>query len=228
MGKYAKTWFKDWSLAGTQQGGSPPPNHPRRCQAANKYGHQCGRWALRNSDYCKKHGGAQARVKTKLSRYYTKYAGRTLSTLLKELENLPDEERLKLSEEIDVARISMAKTLSLFNVLLEDDFRDKDGNKVNLDSEKRANLFASFAKLTQDGLSHVASLVTSMAKVDALRADKTSIQNIKWIIDRVIRIVDEEVRPVNRPAADAAIKKISEIKLLEGECNNPRVVLSIV
>jgi hypothetical protein len=163
-----------------------------------------------------------------LSRYYTKYAGRTLSTLLRELENLPDEERLKLSEEIDVARISMAKTLSLFNVLLEDDFRDKDGNKVNLDSEKRANLFASFAKLTQDGLSHVASLVTSMAKVDALRADKTSIQNIKWIIDRVIRIVDEEVRPVNRPAADAAIKKISEIKLLEGECNNPRVVLSIV
>lgn len=222
-----KEWFKDYSVKRTG-GGPPPPNHPRRCQARNSLGLQCGRWALRGRDYCAMHGGRTPLSRKKLANYYSKHAGRSLKSLLEEVASQPDDERLSLAEEIDVARINTARALQFFEkIVLNEDFRDKDGNQVEIGPEKMLQLKSTCSNAVKQGLDQVASLVQAMAKVEALKQDKISVHNIKWIVARIMRLIEEEVEPVNSECAKRLCNRISDLKLLEGDSTNAKVVLSI-
>lgn len=48
-------------------GGSPPPNHPRRCKAKcsheERRGKPCGNWAIRGGTVCSYHGGKAKHVR---------------------------------------------------------------------------------------------------------------------------------------------------------------------
>jgi len=223
-----KNWWKDPSVAKIKSGGGPPPNHPRRCQAPNFFGDQCGRWALTGVDYCSRHGGRNPRAKKQLANYYSKHAGTKLSTLLKEIAEQSDDERLSLTEEIDVARINAARVLLLFEkIVIEENFTDKDGRPLDISPEKMLKLKSSCAVAVRDSLDQVSALVQAMAKVEVLKRDKISVHNIKWAVDRIMRLIEEEVTPMNSECAKRLCERIANMKLLESDSSNPNVVLSI-
>ena len=222
-----KSWFPDPSVKKIGNGGPPPPNHPRRCQAPNFFREQCGRWALTGVNYCSRHGGRNPRVKKQLANYYSKHAGSKLSGLLEELSKLSDDERLSLAEEIDVARVNASRVLLLFEkIVLEEKFLDKEGKEVVLTPDKLLKLKASCIDAVKVSLDQVSTLVQAMAKVEALKRDKISVHNIKWIADRIMRLIEEEVEPVNSECAKRLCNRIADMKLLE-EGPNAKVVLSI-
>jgi hypothetical protein len=171
------------------------------------------------------HGGRNSRVRKKLGNYYSKYAGKKLSELLAELASQNDDERLSLAEEIDVSRINAARVLKLFEkIVIEEDFTDANGNQLDIPLEKKLKLKSTCASAVKESLDQVSSLVQAMAKVEALKADKISIHNIKWVVDRIMRLIEEEVVPYNNEVAKKLCDRISEMRLLE---NTPKVVLNI-
>jgi hypothetical protein len=224
---YKKTWFKDESVIYDGSGGGPPPNHPRRCQSRNAFGTQCGRWALVGRDYCQKHGGRNHNARKVLANYYSKHAGKKLSDLLAELALQNDDERLSLAEEIDVARLNASRVLNLFEkIVIEESFTGADGKQLDLTAETKMKLKSSCANAVKESLDQVSSLVQAMAKVEALKADKISVNNIKWVVNRIMRLIEEIVVPYNADAAKELCAKISDMRLLENG-QGPQVVLSI-
>lgn len=225
---YKKSWIKDPSVKKHGPGGGPPPNHVRRCQARNSLGLQCGRWALRGRDYCQRHGGRNHNARKVLGNYYSIHAGKKLSELLSELSTQTDDERLCLAEEVDVARLNTSRVLNIFEkIVINRDFTDKDGNSIDISEDRKLKLISTCAHAVKDSLDQVSGLVQAMAKVEALKADKISVHNIKWVADRVMRLIEEEVAPVDNDVAKRLCNKISEMRLFDSEEKTPKVILSI-
>jgi hypothetical protein len=163
-----------------------------------------------------------------LGNYYSKYAGTKLKDLLEEVSKQSDKERMSLAEEIDVARINTSRALQIFEkVGLNNDFRDTSGKQVELTQDQILKFKTMSAEAVSSGLNQVSALVQAMAKVEALKADKISVNNIKWVVDRVLRLIEDVVGAKYPDTAKELCDKISEMRLLDDGATNTKVVLSI-
>lgn len=206
--------------------GPIPDNHPRRCQAANREGLQCKRWALKGSEFCKRHGGSRLRSRTKLGNYYSKYAGKKLAEFLEEASKQNDDDRLRLADEIDVARMNTARAIAIFDqVVINENFVDSNGKPIELDLEKKMKFKSMASEAVKQGLDQVSSLVQAMSKVEALKADKISVNNIKWFADRIMRLIEDNVK--DQEQAKILCEKISQIRYLDSGTTNTKVVVTI-
>lgn len=208
MGKF--NWDKDPSVKYDGSGGGPPPGHVRRCQSRNRQRTQCGRWAIVGSQYCQFHGGRRPLTYNKMG-IYSKRASAKLKQKLEELQELTADERIDLSEEIDVARVLAERAINMYDEMVIQEKGD-------------ARSKASAAMVLKDALRHVSELVAQHARVQAIAADKVSVHNLKWIADQVCKIIKEEIPDIQ--LQDRLIGRIEEMKLVSDELK-PKVVLSI-
>jgi len=161
-----------------------------------------------------------------LSNYYSKYAGKKLAEFLEEASKQNDDDRLRLADEIDIARMNTARALQIFDqVVIQENFVDHAGNAVELSQEKKLKFKSMASDAVKQGLDQVSSLVQAMAKVEALKADKISVNNIKWFADRIMRLIEDNIK--DQELAKNICEKISEIRYLDSGTTNTKVTLMI-
>jgi len=198
------------------QGGQAIPGHPRQCQGTTRKGIQCGRWAIVGSQYCQFHGGRQPLIRRRMAtNYYSRRAGKRLAEKFAELE-ANSEERMSLSSEIDTARILAERAVRTYEKVVID-----DSLKNSPDAER---LKANAAIVLRDALNHVASMVQSMAKIEAMCGSKVSIQNIKWVCERITKCIDSSTD--DQKLKTEIFKKIEGLRLIDEAIEN-KVTITI-
>lgn len=155
--------------------------------------------------------------------FYSKHAGPQLKSLLKELDTTK-EERFDLAQEVDMIRIAGQKAAIAFEqicVIGVLDTKDEDTGVTTPNIVARAQA----TQLVKDSMREVGNIVAQMAKVEVLTKEKISVANIKWICDRICRIINEYVGTDNPELSERIVQAIKDIRT-EGQ-TGPTVVLEV-
>lgn len=190
---------------GGRGAGAPPSGHPRRCQSTNRLGLQCGHWALRGMRHCKLHGGHPKRALKKLPNYLGRKAGPKLKERLEAMSEMSEEERKTLTDEIDFLRTQAEDAVELYSkaMLLEPNGKLSEADVVAVKCQA--------AEAMRNCLSSVKDFVSTQVKMDSLRKDRMPIENAAWIVYQVLRIIHEEVEPIDLKLAKRVAKRIENI-----------------
>lgn len=189
-------WKRDPSVK--QIKSCPPDGHVRRCQGRNEYltrlrgeNVQCGRWALRGLDYCRRHGSTRKRHTPKaVANWYSKYAGPLLRDKLEEMRAAPPDQRVALESEIDMARVLAAQTIACFDKICVQ-------GEVGSADETTAQLMRAQATVAaRDAMSFVAGIVDKAARVRSLSEGTIDLELVNYIIVQVQKIIEQRIVPL--------------------------------
>jgi hypothetical protein len=202
---------------------SPPAGHVRRCQGTTQLGVQCGHWANIGYRFCQYHSarrGSNQRASKKAMGFYSKNIGEKLR---KKLEGMAEsaENRLKLYEEIDLARVLAQNAVQMYDLVVEQNSLD---GKVPDPAVAAAKAQAS--QVMRDSLDHVASLVQTMVKIEKAEEGSVHIGNLKFMTDCVQRIIAEELGENQPLLAKKILGRVAEIAMLDNVAAN-KVILSV-
>ena len=147
--------------------------------------------------------------------FYQRFVGPTLKAKLEEVAAEGDEQRLSLANEVDTSRVLCGEAMRLYDACI---------SAKELKEEQRLKV----ANVLREALDHVSGLVERMAKVEAMKSDKISVQNVAWFAEKITRIILEEVEPVSADCARRVVRRIADLKTLKDESGvAPRVTISI-
>lgn len=176
----------------------PPPGHPRRCQGPNRFREQCEKWARKGSHFCKAHGGYNRHYHRPLN-WYARGTTQQLADRLKELAGQGPDERMSLSQEIDLARELAKKALDLYDLA---HYGEKEQDE-NLRIASREHL-----KTALDG---VADLVGRAARAQSLSASVISIQHIEHLAAQFTKILETHV--LDEQILACCLRDLEQVKL---------------
>lgn len=116
----------------TSNGGCPPDDHPRRCQAkARGSQDRCKRWALVGSNYCQFHGGRRTHtVKKGLPYRYSKHLGPKLREAVDEFLAQPHHDQISLYEELAMLRLAATQAIRLAEPALVGNAKIKPATEI--------------------------------------------------------------------------------------------------
>jgi len=202
-----KTWFPGPSVKyDFKKGGAPPPNHSRRCQSHNREKVQCGRWALKGREFCKRHGGKTPLFLPGLmGKFYSQHAGPKLRELMEKAAAAGDE-RLLLDEEIDFSRTLALRSIQLFETACLD---ETESAKTSVDLKAAAIAGA------RNAMSHIADLVMKAAKIRALDANSAIAPALDFVVQQVVKAVEDEVAVTDPILAKRLTDRLRDIRLPE-------------
>lgn len=196
----------------------PPEGHARRCQAVNRQsGLQCKNWAIKGRRFCRFHGGKQPLISMGSKGRYASQVSTALGEKLAKMAEEPDDERLSLAEEVDVARVLTSRALKIYDLAING--RGADGQEASEEIRQAA------AQGLNQALEATSRLVERFAKVNTLTSGFITAKQIGFLVAQFNKIIadeiqDEEVR--NRIAA-----KIREIDIPDDPNLDPRVGIAI-
>ena len=186
-----------WKSNGQPLDGSPPKDHPRRCKAKRRnLREQCGKWALKGSDYCQYHGGRQRIGRKGLSKRYAKFLGPTLRKAIEELSSDSHFNQVNLYDEIAISRIAAGKALKLAEPVLTGE----------IEAKENARMLA--LELTKEAMNHVRDMVVAAAKIERDANAKVSLRVVDLIVMQIIKAI-HEVCP-DKALADKIAEHINE------------------
>ena len=185
--------------------GSPPPDHPRRCQGTKRRTRErCKRWALKGSERCQFHGGRRHVSRTKgMPKRYAKFLGVTLRNKIEELTSDPHFDQINLYDEIAIARLSATQALKLAEPVLTGSIKVKNTTMVLAMSCLR------------DAMDHVRDVVVAAAKIEHDAGGKVSLRVVDLVIMQVIKAIHEVCDdPVLADLIEKAVRE--NVRLPEG------------
>lgn len=199
-------------MANESHQGRAPEGHPRRCQGYNWFKAQCGRWAMRGSNYCPKHGGRRKRICGYMGQHYSRHAGAKLKTILQQLQEDRPDERLSLEDEVDLARATTLRSIKLWEAAEESD-----------NDEARGLATA----LVRDSINHVSNVVKNAAQVSALTKQTIKVGDVGYVIAQVTRILEDELggSDAGKLVLDRITKRFDELRLPEHEEAPPVLII---
>ena len=215
-----RTWFKDPKVTnkGMPNGSALLPNHPRRCQAANaflteKEGKpiQCGRVAIKDRDYCARHGGKQPSYNKAVSqrRWYSKHAGPTMRAALEELAAAPPDERISLEAEIDMARLISVEAVGMFDKICV------QGLTGGATGDDAIALQIKAGQACKDALTFVSNIIDKAAKVRATSQGTIDVELVGYIVHQVQAVMERHITPLpnGKELIDAIAISLKGIKM---------------
>lgn len=198
----------------------PFPGDPQnQCHSAKRRSNplqRCGKYCVVGYRRCLSHaphlykkGRLQHRQRKDLKGYYSRTAGVELKKRLEELASDDPSRRHSLQEEIDLARIASTRAVALFEAAcLGTTKASEEAQHLALAGVRRA-------------IDHVTSVVSAAAKVRSISLETVDVEQLDYIIDQVVMILEEEVLPVaGREALDAVTMRLRTIKLPERRTRN--------
>tara|TARA_R110002096_G_C14661938_1_gene728472 strand:- start:62393 stop:63148 length:756 start_codon:yes stop_codon:yes gene_type:complete len=204
-------WLKDPNVKRLGHGGQPPDGHVRRCQGINRYltekngkPTQCGRWALKERNYCTRHGGSQRRYKKSVAarRWYSKHAGDALRGKLDEMRDAPPDERISLESEIDMARVLAIQSVAIFDKVC---VQNETGTSTH---EQAAVLRAQATIACRDAMAFVAGIVDKAARVRSVSDGTIDVELVGYIVHQVQAVIERHITPLE--GGKALVDKIAE------------------
>lgn len=199
------------------RGGGAPPGHPRRCQALNKYGDQCGRFAEPGRNFCRFHGGRTPLVRKSAMSRYAKSVSKSLAERLKQLSEESPDERASLADEVDVSRMLAERAMRVFDAVVVQEKENSQGVKPTPEQKALA------IQAVRSAMDSTADLVSKMARVSALTSDKVTFDQIAFVVAQFGQILEAEIKD---PELRAKLqKRIDNINIPENVQLNPRVGL---
>ena len=158
--------------------GGPPPEE-WQCTAIRRLTRtRCRKWRLRGQKTCEFHGGRTGQKTgvriNHLPRFYSTQLKGTLKEFLDSVADEPLDDKLNLSEELDLFRHSSLPAVRLYELAV---------------STNKQELILEAARTMRQSLDDCSSLAERIVRMDAARKDKISIHHIDWIINQVIRCV---------------------------------------
>jgi len=164
-------------------GKAAPDGHMRRCQAKRRNG-QCKYWALRDDHYCKWHSLSRTKKKkdSMVSSPRNKYVRESrpkLKKLLQKYEDTPADEKMKLLDELDMARLMVERSVKIYEATVV----DPDPEKKH---EITPELVAASTRMLRDALDQVQRLAGAQSKIVALAADTLSMAQFADVMDKIV------------------------------------------
>jgi len=207
-------WKRDPSVKRERfRGKGAPEGHVRRCQGRRtRDGLQCSHWALRGRSYCKFHGGKLPLSNGKsMSRYYSKNSGPLLKEKLLELSA---DGRMSLTEEVDIARVTVLEYLASYEATVLD-----PNNKAS------AKLKTLAATGLRQAIDHVADIVSKAARVQDLVGGSISIEQLDYFVVQIVKVLNDKLPTIMR---DDVIKAVQNVRLPETQRKqaDPKAVAS--
>lgn len=135
--------------------------------------------------------------------FYSKHAGPKLKQLMEAAAD-GGKDRLSLDEEIDLTRTLALRAIQLYEVACLDETQSA---KTSVDQKAAAIAGA------RNAMSHVADLVTKAAKIRALDANLAVAPAVDFVVQQVLKAIEEEIVPSDKELADRVIARIDEIRL---------------
>lgn len=185
----AKDW--GWPIDPTMTGGYgygiAPDGHPRRCQAAKRRKHppqQCRQWAMRGRNYCKSHGGRQPLSNTKHLSYYSKHAGKALSTALEEIAGMDPDERNSIAQEVDIARMLATQSLKNFSAVFLKEHDEKTSKNLEESGVKPRILENCW-----EAINNVSEIVAKSAMIRYRSESVVGLEDVQYVINQVLTIL---------------------------------------
>jgi len=159
-------------------------DHPRRCQAKfkRKPGKICRNFALRDSRFCKFHGGARDRALGRgvrvnhLPRFYQNVLTKTVAQLVEDQLGASPNEQLQIYEELALMRVAASQAVRLYGAALE---LGKD------------DIINNASVLMRDALESVVDTCETAAKIEASAKDKFSIHSLQQVVNQIVRLAHE-------------------------------------
>jgi hypothetical protein len=215
---WTKYFTDDPTLLETWRGTiRPPDGHPYRCHGRIRHANppqRCAKWAVKGYDYCISHypalyrinerkGGLHSRRLKAVRGYYSKGAGIALKERLAELRADEPARRHSLAEEVDLARIGCDKAVRLFEAAC------MGAEKASPDAQ------AAALSLLRQSLDHVAELVVKASKARRDSLETVDLEQLDYIVDQVVIILEEEVRPLGDDVVDRCTARLKSVKIPE-------------
>lgn len=189
----------------------PPEGHPRRCQGINRRRRdQCRKWALHGRNFCKTHRGTIKPYKD-MGGFFSKHAGDALKRRLAAVAQ-SEQERLSLSEEVDVARLVALDSMQLWEAAQQSDNPATRGQAC---------------ELVRQSIDHITETVKRAATVRQLVGANVAVEDVGYVVAQVQKILNDELggSEAGRAVLERLTARIDEIKLPEHDQPPP---LSIV
>jgi len=122
--------------------------------------------------------------------FYSKSLGPTLASVMAEMQARPMLERMRVDEEISLARAALGEQIKLVNVCMDPPLvplPDGTMRTVQISDATRALAFTSM----QNGISAVVTLVEKAARIESLSADKLSLSALDSLVIQITRVIGE-------------------------------------
>jgi len=159
-------------------GGQAPQGHARQCQGTSTHTRlQCRRWALKERNYCARHGGRQtfgAKV-NRLPRMYSHLLGGTMEETMDAMLDESPAEQIQLFEELALTRVVCQDAVKLFAAAQQ----GSDEQKILAQ------------QIMCDALKFVKDMCEGAAKVDSNAKDKFSVQHVRHIANQITKCAHE-------------------------------------
>ena len=136
--------------------------------------------------------------------WYARRAGPVLRQRLEELRELSPDERHSLSDEVDLARLLAERSLQIYDAAV-------------VQNQGSDDLKAAAVAGMRNALNHVSDIVAKASKVHAVSSSVVELEHIDYVLQQVVRIIEEEVAGVDKKLADTVVDRLSGIKLPEAQ-----------
>ena len=146
-----------------------------------------------------------------MSRYYSKNSGPLLKEKLLELSA---DGRMSLTEEVDIARVTVLEYLASYEATVLD-----PNNKAS------AKLKTLAATGLRQAIDHVADIVSKAARVQDLVGGSISIEQLDYFVVQIVKVLNDKLPTIMR---DDVIKAVQNVRLPETQRKqaDPKAVAS--
>lgn len=134
--------------------------------------------------------------------WYARRAGPVLRERLEEMRAAAPDERHSLADEVDLARLLAERNVAIYDAVVVQGKGSDD-----LKTAATAGL--------RSALNHVSDIVGKAARVHAVSSTVVELEHIDYVLQQVVRIVEEQVAAVDKKLADGVIDALGDIKLPE-------------
>ena len=126
------------------------------------------------------------------------------------IENLSDEskEEIGLSNEIDVARVLVERSLKAFDLTHYGEKEFDDELKIKI----RENL--------RESLTHVSNLIGQHAKIRALSEGQFSAEQVNQVVVQMTRILERYLMPDQKKVFDAVVAELEGLRVTQTKVVN--------
>ena len=195
-------------------GAMPGLGHPHSCRARLRRSNppvRCRRWAKNGFLYCVQHAPRICgRRKNQLSRtqknllsFYSARAGASLKERLEAMSKQEPGKRHSLADEVDLARLTCEQAVKLFDAA--------HFGAIPATPETQA----AAQSVLRGALDHVSEIVAKAARVRAVSLDTVDVEQLHYIVEQVVIILEDEVAAISRDAVDRVTARMRNIKLPE-------------
>jgi hypothetical protein len=177
-----------------------PSKQEFRCQAkCRRTQEQCGKYALKGSNYCQFHGGRSGRPRKKgLDLFYANHLKGTLRERLEAWATLPHNEQVKLYEELALSRSMALEACKL-------------AEKALASGDDKLKLLAGSAM--RDAIGFVTETAMAVSKLESMATDKLSLNAIDLYVTQICRVIANHVPEETARLIEAEIKESVQLPL---------------